>query len=362
MKGAGMKTSVKRFYDPCKVIPYVIKRIGIPAATLPPLAVELQPTTECGRNCVFCSYKIRNTEPCTLENPVDVIRSLGSLGVKQLYLSGAGEPCSFAKIDDLIKTAYSSGIEKIALITNGDNIERVRRVVHLLSYIQLSLHSVTPEIFTSITQCNPERVTEALNIPDVLNISGLLEKRPAIGVRCVISDENVSDVLNVHDAAKAHGFDYAVFRIAEQFETAFGEVGDGPYFTKYNELQELLADRLMLCRFDEHFTNLESLIAMPLSTPQYKVSKLCMSLRLRFQALIDPHGDMYLCVPDVGNKNLSIGNVADGDVGRVWNSKRHLEVEKELHKRYRNGLCQRCRCIVYNQEIVHYLREGGEFV
>jgi len=342
-----MSVSVKKFEDPKKVLKIAYGRIRAYCALkpLPPYTLEIQPTTLCPLRCQHCSYWNRNQEEATLPEgtTTSLCNSIQRLGINFVPISGGGEPLTTSYIEKLIQHAHTAGAE-VAIITNGVLWERILGTADLLAYIQVSIPAARPITYQNITGASEGILNKVLSMPSYLK-DRFHESTPTIGAHVVLTEKNVKEAIAILRKAREKGFDYCTFRFVADFEYR------GLYLSKQSlqMLEKSIVENIAL--IDEDYTNLASLFDKK-SKFNGTSYKRCWSLDLRFLSIIDTFGDMYLCVPNIGNREYAIGNVKEQPLEELWNSDRHQQIIEKLQQQYAIGACPRyCRCFRYNAAI-----------
>lgn len=121
--------------------------------------VRLSITDRCNLRCVYCLPEIYNrfspsNELLTDDEIVRLISVFGSLGVSSLRITG-GEPLLRPRIVELIERLHAtSGLTDISLSTNGLLLKKLAKDMRKagLTRVNVSLDSLNPEKFTSITR------------------------------------------------------------------------------------------------------------------------------------------------------------------------------------------------------------------
>ena len=329
-----------------KVAPIAFDRLIVyrNGQALPPHTLETQPTMLCPLRCRHCSYWKRNQEKATLpyETILSLCDSMGKLGVKFCPISGGGEPTADPHIEQLIQHARIA-VPKVALITNGVLWENIEGVADLLTYIQVSLPAVQPKTYKNITGANERILSKVLSMPFELR-KRLGKFTPNIGAKVIVTDQNAGEAIEILKVAKAKGFDYCFYRVVADFE----ERGLALSEKSKKVLENSILENIDLC--DADYTNLADLFNESKFLLK-RNDKRCWSLDLRLLSNVDAFGDVYLCVPDIGDRDYAIGNIKEQSLENIWNSERHRSIIEKLQKRYAEGKCQNCRCLRYNAVI-----------
>ncbi|MGL5615996.1 MAG: GTP 3',8-cyclase MoaA [Sarcina sp.] len=153
-------------------------------------------TDACNLRCIYCmpeeNVKFNNVEGALSNEELEkIIDVFGSLGTKKLRFTG-GEPLLRKDIDKLIYKAKSSGIEKIAITTNGILlVEKIESLVKAgLSEVNISLDTLDEERFKMITRGGElHRVLDAI---DLSLKNGIKVKINAVMIDGINEDEFIN--------------------------------------------------------------------------------------------------------------------------------------------------------------------------
>lgn len=312
-----------------------------------PWSIEVHPTSNCNLSCGHCSYLYRNQNHASLTPEIlkRLIQSIIVLGVRGAYFSGGGEPLLTPGISEYILSLVNAKIE-VAVLTNGsilNNREDLINAVSRLNYLAVSVPSVNSQTYISITGRD--------SLDAVLNIPSLLKRHhpsPIIGSRIVISDKNYKEVFDILECVQQKGFDYALFKIAKDYESRnLGLSQEGAGFLK----AEIA---LRSEKINEDFTNLKSIFNEHGQGVHHQSAR-CWTVDFRLLCNIHTNGEVYLCLPLIGKPEYCIGDLNKATLQDMWNSQRHREVIESLQQRFRQGLCRYCRAIAYNKYIQSFL-------
>jgi radical SAM protein with 4Fe4S-binding SPASM domain len=339
--------SLQKELDPKRKVKVILPLIGAYMCGMrnfPAWSVEIQPSARCNLSCVYCSYGLRNVSHASL--PWNYLssfcESIGNLPTRVVYLSGGGEPLCYKWIRETIEILSQFPL-RLALITNGilmlDKKPPISDLMNRFGYIQISLHSAADQV--NQLPFDPEE--KVLDIPTQLDRTG---QRPEIlGVRMVVNNRNWPEVFDKLAAARQSGFDYIVFTPERDFERR----GLGMTTDNIHALQENIRARWE--EADPDFCNLRSIAFNKDDRTTYIPTDLCWALELRLLAICDPEGDIYTCIPRIGDKRYSIGSIKESHFHQIWNSESHLSIIEKLNKEQAEGNCSNCRFFSINTKI-----------
>lgn len=336
-----MIKSIKDFINPYKAYYTIFNRFGeYKKSNLNffPWSIEIHPTSKCNFKCVHCSYKKRNENKISLSQKcmAKLIDSIIRINVKGVYFSGGGEPLTFPNIEQHIKRLNDNGVE-VALITNGSLVRKKDLgIISLLNYIAVSIPSCNSSLYKEIT--SNDCFEDVINLPDYIKTKN---SSTIVGLRVVISTYNYKTIFEMLSTLQQKNFDYAFFKVIRDYE------GNG-YGLSSNEIAEL--KKMIEIRASEinpDYTNLLNIFEF---SKEYSGNK-CWANEFRLLCNIHSNGDVYLCIPQIGNPEYSIGNLNENSLEELWNSFKHEEVICKLNSLYEMGNCKNCRAIAYNRII-----------
>jgi cyclic pyranopterin phosphate synthase len=119
--------------------------------------LRISVTPRCNLNCLYCHpLDFEQSEPpgtVSVEEVRNFIAAMQMLGLESVRFTG-GEPLVRKELPEMIAVARDLGIGDIAITTNGMLFGRkAKELVQAgLKRINLSMDSVTPEVFTHMTQ------------------------------------------------------------------------------------------------------------------------------------------------------------------------------------------------------------------
>ncbi len=203
--------------------------------------VRFSVTDRCDLRCSYCIPDGFHDfeEPdnwLTFEEIERVVRAFAELGVRRIRLTG-GEPLTRRNLPDLArKLAAIPGVEDLSLSTNGTRLSKLATSlreagVHRLN---VSLDSLRPDVFKSITRGNLDKVIQGLMAAKAAGFSPI--KINMVVLRGV-NDGEVEDMV---EFCLEHGFTLRLIETMPMGDTGRKAVND---FVSLQDVRERLASR-----------------------------------------------------------------------------------------------------------------------
>ena len=345
-----MFTKLDDLLNPNKIIPHYDKRCSVNKVS-PPISAEIHWTSNCNYDCVHCSYGSRRQSKNYLHHDVidDLINDLIEINCKSVYFSGGGEPTMIKKWASYANELMNSDIE-VALITNGVTVkEKHLEIARKMNYIAVSVYSTKEERYQKIT--GSKFFSQQFSLPNIIKND---KSSTIIGARCVLNEINYDELYEIYCAAIDSGFDYIIFIPAVDYESK-GIVLEEKWLILVNEDINNNIDK-----FDHYRTNVKSLLKRNIyhyTSSNYidysvNISHKCESINIGSCVFFNYDGGVYLCQPDIENKEFEIGNLNNDRFINIWNSSRHVQIMERLNKRWERGHCKNCRSIAFNKAIL----------
>ena len=268
---------------------------------LRPQLVTVELTNACNLRCTFCPNK-------DMERPrgfmVDtfyrgLIDQCVSLGVKDLCLSGTGEPMLHGQLSEFIGYAKTRGIETVALITNGTLMSRdvSRELVRVgVDLVRVSIDAATVELYRELKP--PGELSAVLSNAD--------------GLRCERGNRNKPTIV-------------AKFMV---------EAGNKGELAKFKRDWEPLVDKLLIT-FPHNWGGHVNVKA----SEQLRGNSPCAMPFRHLVVLWD--GRVPLCCLD-GEGEMVLGNLRKSTLGEVWQGEAFQSV-RESHLRGETNSLPLCR-------------------
>ena len=335
--------------NPDKMIPhYLAKKVN--PLNLPPVSVELHWTSNCNYDCTHCSYGSRRKSTNYLRQEIvaNLLDDLIHMKCQAVYLSGGGEPTVLKNWSAYADKLISNDVE-VALISNGVVLnDKTLPVVRRMNYVAISVYSTQEDRY--------KRITDSRFFDQQFKAANKIKHESTstiVGARCVLNETNFDELLEIYDTTMAAGFDYIIFIPAVDYENR-------GLILRQEWIDRIISDiNDNADHFDHMRTNVKSLLQKMVSHYEIhsyledlnEVPRGCECIQKRTSAFVNYDGGVYLCQPDIGNKNLEIGNVNESSFKEIWNSDRHHKVIDLMHDRWNQGRCRNCRSISFNKAI-----------
>ena len=205
------------FLDGCKLyhhLPVLNRWLG--GQDIVPIHVEVSPTNACNYRCVFCYADHSEHALGTLprEPYLELMRSMGRMGVKSCLLAGDGEPLLNPACVDSIVVGAGAGVD-MALNTNGLALqpEVGAAVLEHLTWLRFSVMSVEPGMYGKLHGTRAESLDKVrANIAAAVEIKRRAGLAVTLGVQQVLLPENGAEVADTARWAKEVGADYYVLK------------------------------------------------------------------------------------------------------------------------------------------------------
>jgi len=153
--------------------------------------VTLELTQNCPYNCMGCFREINDKELLSESRLENLVSELSEMGISKIALSGGeitASKKSFERFKRVASYSRDVGINKIRLLTTGYNPERVGEALNYVDEIQISLDGLR-EFHNSYKGLNNafEKATESLKICEA-------NKKTTLTTNTVVSKKNLSEI------------------------------------------------------------------------------------------------------------------------------------------------------------------------
>lgn len=314
-----------------------------------PLNLQIEPTTYCNLECVFCHYKIAEKKKRHMDY-VDYVKLVDEVRPRTVIFSGSGEPLLSRDIVEMVDYAQKKGVKTVMytnLTVNGGKLEGL--VVSGLQWLRISIEADRDTFFEVKQRDLFDKVMENIQY---INEAKLRQGRsfPEIGFECVVSNKNVENLSRVITLARECRVNRINFRplglfgLEERREVLLGDQRGSNFINGLTHAKRV-AERFGI------ITNLQSLIR---DWPSYvriyegsyeKLNHVCS--RAWLQAFVTADGELTPCHALNFDLNVSLGNVFQNSFPRVWNG---LAFQK-LRKGFRDKKLIYARCKYCQAEV-----------
>lgn len=283
-----------------------------------PESIEIAPTYGCNHSCIHCSYQQvgpyggqkRFLPLAPFQRFVDDFCSLGG---KEVYFAGNGEPLlhpEFAKILDICK---SNGL-RTGMSTNGVLLtpEKTAEIIEKLDWLKFSVNGGNAEDYSMVHNCPPsdfetlvgnlQEVKRLKNNGSVTNLHLIMQTLLTEG-----SPISIEDVIKLH---KSLGTDLLMLR-----EAIF--IGRSPKadFSRFHEIARIhKEDKSIFFEFFER--------------PQERQEwTKCWGIYGRTN--LDEKGNLFACCRNF-YQNCIYGNICEKSFREIWNSETRKALFRKL--------------------------------
>ncbi len=289
-----------------------------------PEVVEIFPTNFCNFNCPHCRCKPYHRDD-TASMDIDILRRLFDElkfhGVRNLELSGGGEPLVHPKITDLFDCIIQNGF-RVGLITNGyplvESDSLKEKVAECCSWIRFSVDAFTDAGYQRVHGKKDIRYRELKQ-----TIAGLVRSAGGqfkIGIKTLVSKLNASDAMLAIPQALETGVNYVQIKF----------LGFPTEWALSEEDATALSERIQM--------QVESLgdtsVQVELLPPYRGDPGSGKCLMTFLHAVIDWDGEVYICAFFEHRKTQhSIGNIRNRGFMEVWEGAKHKQTFQTIDPR-----------------------------
>ena len=282
--------------------------------------------TRCNARCVMCDYW-RDENPAELPAAVWVgaLKSLRSFaGTFHINFSG-GEPLLKADFFDILQYCKGAGISA-GFTTNGMLLtgQNIRRIVEIDPFnVNISVDSTDESVHDAVRGTPGLLARVRQNIDRLIEYRDKADSRVRIILKTIVFDRNVGDLDKIVHYASQKGLTGVNFQPVLKWTGAAEEM--------FNVDKRVLAetvDKLLAMKKDGWaiLNPAQSIRQWPMHFDESLPSRTGPCVVALRNMTISANGDIYLC----GLRESIIGNIQDGDVGRIWRSSRARKMRKTL--------------------------------
>lgn len=320
-----------------------------------PVLAHLSITNKCNMACKYCSVrKLHKTcdKELSTKQWKEIITKLADWGVFQIGFTG-GEPTLRKDLPELVEHVHKQGCV-FNLTTNGWFLDE--RLVYKLvcsgmKQCQISLDSHLPKVHDKLRGNNSHN--RVINSIKILKNYGV-----AVGIDCVVSKNNIKDILKFIEWIKRENIPYLTL-----IKLKKGDLSDEQYNSlalDYFEYSNII--KLVCSRRENKNPNI-TLDCGSVSNLQQVASK------EKFSEIpiagcpighhlicISPNGEIYACAALL-DKKFCLGNILKDNIKEVWKNNSLLKsfrlIKKKVDEKCKNcdrlDLCRGgCRGIMYS--------------
>lgn len=274
-----------------------------------PLHVEVHPTDRCNHRCTFCFHGGAAAEfpsprpPLSLERYGQLFTDLAALGIRDLSVSGGGEPTLSPNLPALLDLALKAGL-RVRLVTHGTHLDAaVSDRLPRLHEVRVSLDAATPATWAAMRQVPEAWFGRALD-----TVRGAAGRGPHTGVSFLVNPGNQHEVGAFVDIVGALPVDAVVFKVDV-------EPGRRVSRERYDEAVAPARDR---ARADPRIDVRPWIDPSPLGRP-------CRASHVK--VAFDPSGTLYSCclaAQPRSTNGLPFGALEDDGFAALWARSRPL--------------------------------------
>ena len=302
----------------------------------PPVFLEVDPTTRCMQNCIFCYVNKRDMPNTSLtdEKLIDIFRQAGEIGVHTILIQGAGEPLLHRALPEAIDMGWKYKLP-MGLVTNGVMLNRPmqEKILAKLAFARFSVLDFDRKRYAAVHGCNEKQCDMVID-----NIKTAIEYREKNKLMTPIwgtiypNEYTIDHIYDICKYFKDMGIDYLA--VNEASYNAFGTSGKKSYYSALvsKEKNKYIRDQIMsLC--DDNF---KVTMRFPIHddsfchgrTKETYIKGQCQGIK--FQPTITAAGEVIPCWRAWGNNELSYGNIYEHTLDEIWHSERRQKIEKYI--------------------------------
>ncbi|WP_313134207.1 radical SAM/SPASM domain-containing protein [Anaerocolumna sp.] len=289
-----------------------------------PFLVELHLTNACNHNCKWCIYSdIRKGDNSfiTYEKAKKLVKSIKNTGCESIVFSGGGDPLTHKNVEDIIKYAYTLGME-IILITNGGCLNRcnINKLSEHISLLRISVDSYDDMSYNSIH--HPKSHSETFSsLSESIKEFVRVKNKTKVILSYILDNESIIGLSKfVHKAIELQ-----VDGIDIKTEHNLTYTNKKMLIKKAHEYLEDINVESMEVKFD--------------SVKRRKKFVENLWVGLCYTCIIEANGNIYPCCHTIEDDYL-IGNVNDESFENIWYGKRHKDMVKEYYAKKQS--CPTC--------------------
>lgn len=281
-----------------------------------PVHVEISPTNACNYRCIFCYADYSGHKPRHISNNtyLQIMRDLGTVGVRSCLIAGDGEPLVHPATVKAIAVGHQAGVD-MALNTNALLLSSAASESALphLTWLRASVMAFSPDVYGFLHGTPADNLNTVLrNLERAAEIKRTHGYAVTIGLQQVLLPENGTEAPKLAAWARDAGLDYYVLK-------PFSLHGQNAH---YKEGVSAIALR---DTFREHLLEAESFTTKTFSSiirwntfadDGRKEYDRCLGLPFIMQIASDAKA--YTCCPYFGDENFCYGDLNTQSLSEVW--------------------------------------------
>jgi cyclic pyranopterin phosphate synthase len=331
----------KLMYHPARVSRF------LNGETIFPIYLEVSPSGECNHRCRFCAldfmgYKKRRLNTLVLKQR---IAEMAGLGVKSIMYAGEGEPFLHEDMVEIARFTKASGIDT-AFTTNGVKIPKddARVLLESSTFIKISINAGRPDTYRKVHGAPSGDFETVIN-----TTSHLVETRRAHKLSCTVGwqmlllPETRDEALLLAKTARDIGVDYLVIKPFSKHHKSKKDAYDNLVYTLEDRLEEEL-ENVGTDSFHVVFRKR----AIEKTITRKRNYAHCYGVN--FWAYIDSGGNVWGCIPYIGDERMGYGNILEQSFEDIWKGDRRREALRFVGEELDVGECRvNCRMDKVNE-------------
>jgi len=284
-----------------------------------PVYMQIEPTNYCNEKCIYCQRQGAltdiNNKTLGLAEFKKIIDNLPS--VKEIMLSGFGEPLLNNELCEMIKYAKSKGI-RVQTTTNMILIDYQKAKDILASGLDelfVSIDSPCPEIYHKLRGVPIEPALAGLkNLTAARKDLGVFNKKPKVFINAIFTNttKDTENIKKLIDLAKEN---HIILRLKSLHvwgkNPADLSTSSGPAIKEIKKYAKLQGVNIKI-NLKKRYSTLYC-------------------YRIWFGGFINSKGELFACCDNV--KEPCFGNILQNDFEAIWNGKEFRDFRKKLYER-----------------------------
>lgn len=265
---------------------------------------------------------------------------LKTMGTKNVYIEGGGEPLLYRNINEIIEWLYNHKING-GLFTNGLELPKIEHILPRLKWIRISLDASSSTAYSVLKNCPTNNFFKVLN-----NIGKIIEIRgkspdPQIGISFVVTEKNFKEIgTPIYKLASKIGADY------------FSIIPD--YNMERNKREYVYKTVLENMEKNSYFEDFISSNSRSFEFVIRNIYSKCKSSKCYYSnctSCITASGDVFPCSWLSYNYKYRMGSIKERSFISIWNSKKYKNLRNNLNP----YLCPPCGGRLLNNLIQSYI-------